>query len=415
MDPLIEQRSTLKAQAEAADLILSNGKKLHDELHEGPGPGTDNPGNLRHWKGREPWEPEVLGKGGIGPQDQQQNDISGQDEVWIKEGQFKISDLCQYTARGVNSRKGRKMLEFIELRNGAKIKNRDILAGIAHLHSVGIVHRDLKPHNVLISHGWSQAKLCDMGISKQLADGVTAIDSYSTGSGSSGWQAPEQLQRNVPQTKSMDLFSLGCILFFSITGGYHPFGSRFERDHNIINGKLDLFRIEHVPEATDLLSALLQRDPFRRPHIGIVRVHPLFWSSEKRLKFLCDASDCVEVEDKESNSPILKDLEAASLSAVGRSWADKLDEVFLSNIGKYRKYNHNNVRDLLRVIRNKSSHFRELPQEVQQIFGSYPEGFEYYFREKFPRLLIEVFTIMYRHCKNEEGFRKYFSSESTLH
>ncbi|MCO5612844.1 hypothetical protein L7F22_067115 [Adiantum nelumboides] len=46
----------------------------------------DNPGNLRHWKGREPWEPEVLGKGGIGPQDQQQNDISGQDEVWIKEG-----------------------------------------------------------------------------------------------------------------------------------------------------------------------------------------------------------------------------------------------------------------------------------------------------------------------------------------
>ncbi|MCO5574100.1 hypothetical protein L7F22_027877 [Adiantum nelumboides] len=291
---------------------------------------------------------------------------------------------------------------------------RDILAGIAHLHSVGIVHRDLKPHNVLISHGWSQAKLCDMGISKQLADGVTAIDSYSTGSGSSGWQAPEQLQRNVPQTKSMDLFSLGCILFFSITGGYHPFGSRFERDHNIINGKLDLFRIEHVPEATDLLSALLQRDPFRRPHIGVVRVHPLFWSSEKRLKFLCDASDCVEVEDKESNSPILKDLEAASLSAVGRFWADKLDEVFLSNIGKYRKYNHNNVRDLLRVIRNKSSHFRELPQEVQQIFGSYPEGFENYFREKFPRLLIEVFTIMYRHCKNEEGFRKYFSSESTL-
>ncbi|MCO5576815.1 hypothetical protein L7F22_030635 [Adiantum nelumboides] len=37
MDPLIEQRSTLKAQAKATALILSNGKKLHDELHEGPG------------------------------------------------------------------------------------------------------------------------------------------------------------------------------------------------------------------------------------------------------------------------------------------------------------------------------------------------------------------------------------------
>ncbi|MCO5578091.1 hypothetical protein L7F22_031929 [Adiantum nelumboides] len=39
MDPLIEQRITLKSQAEAVALILSNGKKLHDELHEGPGLG----------------------------------------------------------------------------------------------------------------------------------------------------------------------------------------------------------------------------------------------------------------------------------------------------------------------------------------------------------------------------------------
>ncbi|KAI5067273.1 hypothetical protein GOP47_0017801 [Adiantum capillus-veneris] len=288
---------------------------------------------------------------------------------------------------------------------------RDILAGLAHLHSVGIVHRDLKPHNVLISQGWSQAKLCDMGISKQLADGVTALDSYSTGPGSSGWQAPEQLRRGAPQTKSMDLFSLGCILFFSISGGYHPFGAHFERDHNIVNGKPDLFRIEHMPEATDLISALLQHDPLQRPDIGNIRVHPLFWSSEKRLKFLCDASDYVEVEDKENKSPIIEDLEVASQSALGCSWAEKLDAVFLQNIGKYRKYNFNNVRDLLRVIRNKSSHFRELPPEVQQLFGLYPEGFENYFRNRFPRLLLEVFGIMYRHCQNEEGFRKYFSED----
>ncbi|MCO5593457.1 hypothetical protein L7F22_047471 [Adiantum nelumboides] len=32
--------------------------------------------NLSHWKGREPWEPKCLRKGGVGPQNQQQNDIS---------------------------------------------------------------------------------------------------------------------------------------------------------------------------------------------------------------------------------------------------------------------------------------------------------------------------------------------------
>ncbi|MCO5580240.1 hypothetical protein L7F22_034106 [Adiantum nelumboides] len=39
MDPLIEQKSTLKAQAEAVALILSNGKKLPDDPHESPGLG----------------------------------------------------------------------------------------------------------------------------------------------------------------------------------------------------------------------------------------------------------------------------------------------------------------------------------------------------------------------------------------
>lgn len=298
------------------------------------------------------------------------------------------------------ARPSAKLLQFM----------RDILAGLSHLHEVGIVHRDLKPHNVLISGGrLSQAKLSDMGISKELADGVTCLDTQSTGSGSSGWQAPEQLTRQGLQTRSVDLFSLGCILFFSISGGHHPFGSRLERDFNIVNGKPDLFHVEHVPEATDLISKLLQRDPHKRPQMSTVRVHPLFWSSDIRLKFLCDASDRVELEDKENQSPILEDLEEVSQLALGGSWADKLDAVFLQNLGKYRKYNYNSVRDLLRVIRNKSSHFRELPQEVQQLFDSYPEGFETYFRSRFPRLLLEVFKIVYRHCGNEDGFRKYFS------
>lgn len=36
--------------------------------------------------------------------------------------------------------------------------------------------------------------------------------------------------------------------------------------------------------------------------------------------------------------------------------------------GKYRKYNLNSLRDLLRVLRNKSHHFRELPEELQVRF-----------------------------------------------
>jgi serine/threonine-protein kinase/endoribonuclease IRE1 len=88
-------------------------------------------------------------------------------------------------------------------------------------------------------------------------------------------------------------------------------------------------------------------------------MHPLFWTADVRLKFLCDVSDHVEL-DKESESPLVIDLEALQYS-----WGEKLDESFRQNIEKYRKYNFGSVRDLLRVIRNKSNHFRELPLEIQ--------------------------------------------------
>jgi hypothetical protein len=47
--------------------------------------------------------------------------------------------------------------------------------------------------------------------------------------------------------------------------------------------------------------------------------------------------------------------------------------------GKYRRYSYSSLRDLLRVIRNKHNHFRELPPELQRKVGPLPEGFLDYF------------------------------------
>ncbi|KAL0361874.1 UNVERIFIED_CONTAM: Serine/threonine-protein kinase/endoribonuclease IRE1b [Sesamum radiatum] len=144
----------------------------------------------------------------------------------------------------------------------------DVLCGLAHLHELGIIHR----------------------------------------SGSSGWQAPEQL-RSERQTRAVDLFSLGCILFFCMTGGKHPFGESLERDVNIVNDRKDLFLIDNIPEATNLVSRLLDPNPDLRPKAIEVMHHPLFWDSEMRLSFLRDASDRVELEDRENGSQLLEALE----------------------------------------------------------------------------------------------------------
>ncbi|XP_068305761.1 serine/threonine-protein kinase/endoribonuclease IRE1b-like [Pyrus communis] len=286
----------------------------------------------------------------------------------------------------------------------------DLVSGLAHLHELGIIHRDLKPQNVLIIKGRSLcAKLSDMGISKRLQGDKSSITQHATGYGSSGWQAPEQLL-HLRQTRAVDLFSLGCLLFFCVTGGKHPYGDSIERDVNIVNDRKDLFLVDTIPEAVDLFTRLLNPNPDLRPTSMDVLHHPFFWSSETRLSFIRDASDRVELEDRENESELLNSLESTAAVALNGKWDEKMESAFINNIGRYRRYKFDSVRDLLRVIRNKLNHYRELPEEVKEILGPVPEGFDGYFSSRFPKLLIEVYKVLYRYCKEEEFFCKYIKS-----
>ncbi|KAJ0086245.1 hypothetical protein Patl1_09365 [Pistacia atlantica] len=288
---------------------------------------------------------------------------------------------------------------------------RDMVSGLSHLHDLGIIHRDLKPQNVLINKERSLcAKLSDMGISKRLHGDMSSLTQNATGYGSSGWQAPEQLCHG-RQTRAVDLFSLGCVLFFCMTGGKHPYGDSFERDVNIVNDQKDLFLVENVPEAVDLFLQLLHPSPDMRPKAQDALHHPFFWTSETRLSFLRDVSDRVELEDREKESELLTALEGIAAVALNGKWDEKMEAAFLDNIGRYRRYKYDSVRDLLRVIRNKSNHYRELPQDIQDLLGPLPEGFYNYFSSRFPKLLIEVYNVIYRYCKEEVFFLKYVKSD----
>lgn len=86
-----------------------------------------------------------------------------------------------------------------------------------------------------------------------------------------------------------------------------------------------------------------------------------------------------------------------------------IDPRILDNLGKYRKYDFSKISDLLRLIRNKSHHYRDLPEEVRlTVIGPPPSQFLCYFEEKFPLLFIHVYNVIHNYCKNEDSFRHYF-------
>ncbi|KAG5529970.1 hypothetical protein RHGRI_030366 [Rhododendron griersonianum] len=236
------------------------------------------------------------------------------------------------------------------------------------------------------------------------------------GCGTSGWQAPELL-RHGRQTRAIDVFSVGCVLFYCITRGKHPFGGPLERYMNIVNGKVKLFLVKHIPEAVDLFDHLLDQKAKLRPKASEVLIHPMFWDSNKRLSFLRDASDRVEREG--SGSAILKAIQSIAPLVLGTKLAskrkkkmvllkwDKKIELALLNENR-RWYNFESVRDLLRLIRNKKNHIFDLPREVQEILGLAPEGFDGYFRSRFPKLLMEVYKVLHKYRREEEWCNKHF-------
>ncbi|MDX1929262.1 MAG: serine/threonine-protein kinase [Pirellulaceae bacterium] len=99
----------------------------------------------------------------------------------------------------------------------------DLAMAVSYAHSKGIIHRDLKPANILISRG-EHVFISDFGLAKVLHSTSNAtLD--GTALGTPGFMSPEQASGDSKnQGQSTDIYSLGAILFASLTG-QPPFAS----------------------------------------------------------------------------------------------------------------------------------------------------------------------------------------------
>jgi len=85
-----------------------------------------------------------------------------------------------------------------------------ILRGLLYLHSANVVHRDLKPQNILVNKN-CDLKICDFGLARGFGneeDDPTLTDYVVT----RWYRAPEVVLLASEYTKSIDVWSVGCIL-----------------------------------------------------------------------------------------------------------------------------------------------------------------------------------------------------------
>ena len=85
-----------------------------------------------------------------------------------------------------------------------------VVKGLKSLHDIHIFHRDLKSANVFLNKDGS-AKLGDMNVSKVAKKGL-----LYTQTGTPYYASPE-VWRDQPYDMKSDIWSLGCVLYESIT------------------------------------------------------------------------------------------------------------------------------------------------------------------------------------------------------
>lgn len=89
----------------------------------------------------------------------------------------------------------------------------EVIVGIEYLHNEGIIYRDLKPENILLGLD-GHIKLSDFGLSKMFTEENTHTRTLC---GTPEYQAPEILV-NAEYDKSVDYWSIGCLLYEMISG-----------------------------------------------------------------------------------------------------------------------------------------------------------------------------------------------------
>jgi len=138
--------------------------------------------------------------------------------------------------------------------------------GLQYAHDLGLVHRDVKPGNILVTPD-GHAKVSDIGLaawSMGLGDDVRAGKIVGT----ADYLSPEQIRNPLSIGPASDIYSLGCTLYYTVTGKVpFPGGdtkSKCKRHCEQTPWHPRKFAPDLSEDFVDAIADMMEKDPGRR-------------------------------------------------------------------------------------------------------------------------------------------------------
>jgi serine/threonine protein kinase/WD40 repeat protein len=150
---------------------------------------------------------------------------------------------------------------------------RQAAVGLQHAHEQGLVHRDIKPANLLLSRSAAPGspplvKILDMGLARLHAEEGDGLTHTGAVMGTPDYIAPEQASDAHLVDIRADLYSLGCTLYFLLTGeppfpGGTPMEKLF-RHRYVAPRPVEVRRPELPPAVVAIVGKLMAKRPEKR-------------------------------------------------------------------------------------------------------------------------------------------------------
>jgi eukaryotic-like serine/threonine-protein kinase len=154
---------------------------------------------------------------------------------------------------------------------------RQVCSSLQDAHVNGLVHRDIKPANVVVSRAGTTfdfAKVLDFGLVKldsaRKAEDDVKLTTESSAGGTPAFMAPEMVLGLADTDHRVDLYALGCVAYWLLTGklifeGKSAVEVMFHHAHTPARRLSTRTELPIPVPLEDLVMECLEKDPSRRP------------------------------------------------------------------------------------------------------------------------------------------------------